>query len=123
MGSVNPPVTHEFLHCEMEFECPKDWFQLSLTDKAGIKYCEACNTNVHLCLTQDELDKATKQGLCIAYFPNPSRPLHFRFNREKAEANQRDPDFKPYVLMGLPKGHGYSSSLKTFLEDEEEDEI
>jgi len=121
MGSINPPVTHQFLHCEMEYACPKDWFQLSLTDKAGIKYCETCDTDVHLCLNQDELNEATNQGLCIAYFPNPNRPLSFRLNREKAEANQRDPDFKPYVLMGLPKGFGRSPSLKAFLEDEEDE--
>jgi len=50
MGSINRPVTHQFLHCEMEFACPQDWFELSLTDKAGIKYCEDCSTEVHLAI-------------------------------------------------------------------------
>ena len=94
-----------------------------LTDKAGIKYCEDCNTEVHLCLNQDELNKATKQGLCIAYFPNPSRPLQFNLSREKAEAKKRDPDFEPIVLLGIPRGYSHSPALKAFLEDEEDDEI
>lgn len=120
MASINPPITHQFLHCEMEFDCPKDWFKLTLTNKAGIKYCETCNTNVHLCQTQDELNHAINEGLCIAHFANPARWLQFTLSREKAEANQRDPDFKPHVLLGMPKGH--SKSVAAFLETEDSDD-
>ena len=109
-----PP--HQFLNCEMEFECPKNWFELTETDKAGVKHCAACNKRVHLCITQDELDGFANQGECIAFFSNPDLPTRFKLSRERAEANLRDPNFQlERVTLGLPRSAN-RGKLKSFLE-------
>jgi hypothetical protein len=89
----------------MAYECSKDWFELTLTTKAGVKHCDTCNKEVFLCLEQDELTERVAGGVCIAYFIEPSRQTRFTLAREKAEANMRDPNFKPKIMMGLPSGY------------------
>lgn len=69
-GDVRNARLNSFLNCEMEFECPKNWFELTDTDKAGIKRCSTCDRNVHLCVTQDEVDELSLKGECIAFFRN-----------------------------------------------------
>jgi hypothetical protein len=104
MTTPNQPEDKpEFINCELAFKCPKDWFDLELTNKAGIKHCNQCNKNVHLCTTQEELSLAVEENLCIAFFEDPSLQTRFKLSREKCEANGRDPDFKPLVILGLPR--------------------
>lgn len=106
----------EFLNCEMEFECPKDWFELSETDIAGIKHCPACKKNVFLCITQDELDEFALRGECVAFFSNPDLPTRLQLSRERAEANRRDPNFRlERVTLGLPRSDR-GGKLKSFLD-------
>ncbi len=109
-------ASHEFLNCEMEFECPKDWFELSETNSAGIKHCSACNKNVYLCVTQEELDGFALKGECIAFFSNPDLPTRLQLSREKAEVNRRDPNFRlERVTLGLPRSDR-RGKLKSFLD-------
>jgi len=98
-----PEEKQEFFNCEMEFECPKDWFDLEPTNKAAIKHCNQCQQDVHLCINQEELDEAITQKYCIAYFKDPGYQTSFTLSHEKCHANARDPDFKPLVLLGIPK--------------------
>lgn len=86
----------------MAYDCPKDWFELTPTNKAGIKYCESCSQDVYLCLEQDELNERIARGVCVAFFIEPDRQTRFTLGREKAVANMLDPDFKPKMMMGLP---------------------
>ena len=86
----------------MAYECSKDWFELTPTNKTGVKLCDTCNREVYLCLEQDELTEQIARGVCVAYFIEPDRKTRFTLAREKAEANMRDPDFKPRMMMGLP---------------------
>lgn len=95
-------MTQQFLNCPMAYECPKDWFELTPTIKAGIKHCNTCNQEVYLCLELDELNVQINRGVCIAYFIEPDRQTRFTLAREKVEANKRNPDFKPRMMMGLP---------------------
>lgn len=121
MGTqYQPQDKHKFINCELEFKCSENWFELELTDKAGIKHCLQCEEDVHLCMDQEELDKAIEKKYCIAYFKDPGYQTRFTLSREKCEANVRDPDFKPLVLLGLPRNYA-SGRLMKFL-DEEDDE-
>ena len=106
-------MTQQFLNCPMAYECPKNWFELTPTNKAGIKYCDACSQDVFLCLEENELNERIAEGVCVAYFIEPDRQTRFTLAREKAEANMRDPDFKPHMMMGLPSG----ALPKKFFED------
>jgi hypothetical protein len=106
-------MTQQFLNCPMAYECPKDWFDLTPTIKAGVKHCNACNQEVFLCLEQDELTERIAGGVCVAYFIEPNRQTRFTLAREKVEANKRNPDFKPRMMMGLPSGY----TPKKFFED------
>jgi len=101
----------EFLNCELEFECAQNWFELEPTNKPGIKHCKQCQKDVHLCMTQEELDQAIDQRYCIAYFKDPSLQTSFTLSHEKCHANARDPDFKPLVLLGLPKSSQWQSGI------------
>ena len=110
-----PP--HQFLNCEMEFECPKNWFELTETDKAGIKHCSTCDKHVPLCITQHELDALAHQGECIAFFSDPDLSTRFKLSREKAEANRKDREFRiERITLGLPRS-GSRGQLKSFLEE------
>ena len=134
MTTPNQPEDKpEFINCELEFECPKDWFELEPTDKAGIKHCNQCEEDVHLCTTQEELSLAVEENLCIAFFKDPSLQTRFKLSREKCEANGRDPDFKALMTLGLPRSQyikhldlgdfrapSRRMKLKTFLEEDDE---
>ena len=118
---IDPKTEQKFLNCTLEFECPKDWFELEPTNKAGVKFCNACLQKVYLCLTEVELHTAEENGQCIAYFADPSRSTRFRLQREKVQANMSDPDFEPIVLVGLPRRRSKVADLplKSFIGDED----
>jgi len=97
-------MTQKFLNCSMQKICSKDWFELTPTIKAGVKHCNTCNQAVYLCLEQDELTERITEGVCVAYFIEPDRQTRFTLAREKVEANKRNPEFKPRMMMGLPAG-------------------
>lgn len=124
---IDPKSEQQFLNCTLEFECPKDWFELESTNKAGVKFCNACQKNVYLCQTEDELHTAEENGQCIAYFTDASRSTRFSLQREKVQANMSDPDFEPIVLMGLPRRRNAVADLprgdllKLFVDDKDTD--
>lgn len=106
----------------MEFECPKDWFELSETNTAGIKHCSACDKNVYLCVTQEELDGFALRGECIAFFLDPDLPTRFKLSREKAEMNRNNPTIRvERVTLGLPRSNN-RGRLSSFLEGFDEQE-
>lgn len=110
MGSITKqkPLNHEFLNCEFEFECSKNWFDLTPTHDAKVKYCETCNKDVHLCVTQEELDSHAERRHCIAYFKDPDQSTRFKLSREACEA---------LVLSGSIKMlTGYPLAAKSFFD-------
>jgi len=100
----------------MAYKCQKDWFELTFTNKPGIKHCNTCNQEVFLCLEEAELNERIIEGVCVAYFIEPDRSIRFKLAREKTNANMRDPDFKPQMMMGLPSKKKASNTvdLETF---------
>lgn len=106
----------------MEYECPKNWFELTETDKAGVKHCSTCDKHVHLCITQDELDSFAHQGVCIAFFSDPDLATRFKLSRERAETHRRDPDFRlERITLGLPRSTN-RGKIKSFLDGLDNDE-
>jgi hypothetical protein len=94
------PVNHQFLNCEFEFECPMNWFDLTATKDPEIKYCETCNNDVYLCLTQEDLDAHAEQRHCIAYFRDADLSARLKLKNEVYEA--LIPSNRPIMLTGYP---------------------
>lgn len=57
----------EFLNCDMEFECPKDWDEMLISDNANIRHCSACSKDVHFCHTIEDLKNAIDAKYCVTY--------------------------------------------------------
>lgn len=51
--------------CAFEFVCPKKWENLEPA-REGVRYCDTCFSDVFLCSTQYEVDKARALRQCIA---------------------------------------------------------
>ena len=117
MGSITKqkPLNHEFLNCEFEFECSKNWFDLTPTHDAKIKFCETCNKNVHLCITQEELDGHADQRHCIAYFKDLDLSTRFKLQREVCETLV--PGNRVRMLTGYPLSA--NSFFDAFKKDDE----
>jgi hypothetical protein len=119
-GSVPSAPQHRFLNCEMEFECTKNWFELTDTEQAGVKHCSTCQKNVYLCITHDELDDFAHKGECIAFFSDPDLPTRFKLSREKAEINRNDPIRLEKVTLGLPRS-AHRERLTSFFDGWDQD--
>lgn len=90
-----------FLNCEMELECPKNWFELEPTSSPSVKYCNTCNQGVYLCITQEDLDKSIEEKRCVAFF----KVLKLEAERQIV-----------HMTAGFPSGLR-RNRLKTFLEE------
>ena len=115
-------IDHQFLNCVFEYECPKNWFELKTTSKAGIKHCTECNKDVHLCINQEELDYAISQKFCIAYFKDPNLQVRFKLSREKCEANKKSTTFLQRATVGIPSGAYSINKLFESLNSVDKDE-
>ncbi len=91
-----------FLNCEMELECPKNWFELEPTSSPSVKYCNTCNQGVYLCITQEDLDKSIAEKQCVAFF----KALKLGNGQQIV-----------HMTAGLPLTRR-SNKLKTFLDEE-----
>jgi hypothetical protein len=81
-----------FVNCDFEFECPKEWLNLTETSSKLVKFCDSCNKNVYMCLDQKEFEDKKSQGVCIALFYWPE---------ELKEQNNPYPEVK--LSLGLPR--------------------
>ncbi len=117
MSTPASSIQHQFLNCEMEFECPKNWFELTETDEASVKHCSTCKKHVHLCVDQDVLDVFAHQGKCVAFFSNPDLPTRFKLSREQAEVNRKIPMVRiERITLGLPRNTN-RGKLRSFLDE------
>ena len=64
-------------NCDPQFSlrCPKQWSQLSSTDKPTVRFCKQCNQNVHFCVTTDELAQRTAANQCVAFCDSESQSV------------------------------------------------
>jgi hypothetical protein len=80
----------------MEFICSKKWTELQPTDELTIKYCGSCNKEVHLCETEEGLEIALLNNLCIAFTNDASDELITPHR---------------HMTLGLPRGYRGFGSL------------
>jgi hypothetical protein len=80
----------------MEYICHKSWFNLELVDQPNIKFCDSCNREVHFCQTNEELEHALLNNLCIAFSNVGSSDL--------TKPQRR-------MTLGIPRGYKGFNSL------------
>ncbi|MDM4018955.1 hypothetical protein [Roseiconus lacunae] len=51
----------------LRFDCPKQWANLSPTDRRDVRRCQSCQRLVYFCYTQTELDQQRNAGECVAF--------------------------------------------------------
>lgn len=88
--TVVPPVGDipddaEIQDCDLAFECPKHWGNLTPTDNPKIRLCAVCSKSVYFCFTSDDLWDAQQAGQCVAFLA-----VHREVKR---------------VLLGMPSTH------------------
>jgi hypothetical protein len=54
-------------NCPLAFECRRQWRQLAtIADQPSVRYCQDCETSVHLCRTDAEYRQHQLKGHCVA---------------------------------------------------------
>jgi uncharacterized protein (TIGR02996 family) len=53
-------------NCHFEFQCPKKWEQLEVTEQAGVRLCNTCSCEVYYCQSIPEARRIAGRGGCIA---------------------------------------------------------
>lgn len=58
----------EISNCRFAFKCTKTWESLSEIDSSpSVRYCDECETAVHLCTSEKEFVEHAKKNHCISY--------------------------------------------------------
>jgi len=52
--------------CPLRYRCPRLWNELEETEVDSVRFCNECERDVFLCLTEESYQKAIEQGLCVA---------------------------------------------------------
>lgn len=57
-------------NCHRTFRkrCPKRWADLARTDNPDQRWCMVCERTVTFCLSDNELDRLSSAGQCVAFF-------------------------------------------------------
>lgn len=59
--------TEAIANCRFAFECTQRWRDLApVRGHRDVRYCAACQTAVHLCVTAEEFRERTALGHCVA---------------------------------------------------------
>jgi hypothetical protein len=54
---------------KFEFQCPRQWAQLALTDDPLVRACGTCLKDVHFCRSRDEAALHARLRHCVAIVP------------------------------------------------------
>lgn len=54
-------------NCRVKFGCNQRWDNLTDQGKDGMRFCSACEEDVHWCSSQNEVIKAKSKGRCVAF--------------------------------------------------------
>ena len=60
--------SYELAGCELAFECPMQWEDLSQSDGEDLRHCSSCKKQVTFCLTKESFDQLAAKGDCVAFF-------------------------------------------------------
>ena len=73
MGNTNmendSKMTGSIRNCSWGYKCEKTWDDLLAIDRTDHRYCDACEKNVYLCKTADELSTSVLLNRCVAFHP------------------------------------------------------
>lgn len=58
---------YELRNCTFAYKCEADWELLEDTNKEKIRYCNACEKEVHFCENDKELTEAIRDNFCVAF--------------------------------------------------------
>lgn len=65
----------EIGNCPLAFECDRRWDQLAaIAGERSVRYCQRCETAVHLCRTDQDYRQHRLKGHCVALAP-PDEPM------------------------------------------------
>ena len=59
-------------NCTQAVTCDAKWENLEETKNLGIRFCQNCQKNVHLCSSDNALVEAVRLNQCVAINPNDS---------------------------------------------------
>lgn len=82
----------------LEFECPKTWDQLQLTQKLRVRHCNACNSNVYFETSEKAALKRAANGDCVCLVADLEP--HGKYQQQFDEAGARQ-----YILGGFGFPH------------------
>ena len=65
--------TARIRNCVWGYKCEKSWDGLIATDNKDIRFCDACDKEVYLCISRQELADSVLLNRCVAF---PARLLN-----------------------------------------------
>jgi hypothetical protein len=87
-------------NCPWGFKCEKTWAGLIATDTENIRFCDACDKEVHLCDTKEELADSVLLNRCVAV---PAALLYSRFGQSGENQEQQGLGDSDNFLIGMVK--------------------
>ena len=58
---------YQIRNCVFAYKCEADWEKLEDTKKEKIRFCNACEKEVHFCEDDKELTNAIRDNFCVAF--------------------------------------------------------
>jgi hypothetical protein len=101
--------------CEMEFNCSKQWDELTATADPMVRDCEKCGKPVHFVGSQVELEDAAAKGKCVAFYNQEKDDLPPE-KRQELHQNWRINSLGGRHTLGLPR-RPMSDKLKSFIDN------
>lgn len=99
----------------MEFNCPNQWDELTVTADPLVRYCEECGKQVHFVDRQAELEDAAAKGKCIAFY-NQEKDDLLPEKRQEFQRTWRVNSSGGRPTLGLPR-RPMSDKLKSFIDN------
>lgn len=60
------PGADSSVKCKFSFVCDKRWDELKETADTGVRFCDGCRKNVHLCYFPEDAAEAIREKRCVA---------------------------------------------------------
>ena len=67
MSLSEPENKISIRNCRFAFKCDKKWGDLDATEEDSIRFCNACEKEVHFCEDDEELARNIRLNRCVAF--------------------------------------------------------
>jgi hypothetical protein len=101
--------------CGMEFNCPKQWDELTATADPLVRDCQECGKPVHFVDSQGELEDAAAKGKCVAFYNQQKDDLPVE-KRQELQRTWRINSRGGRITLGLPR-RPMGDKLKSFIDN------